>query len=846
MTTSPDSVTYPQTVSEVVGASEGADWSSTYRPVNPWTGLFGYATDLDTYEFRIAADWRHPAWTEGATFTGPVTFGTTDFQRVQIFPQGLSTSTTGSPQTMWVRRVGSESTAAGPLDKFVSQSSWVLTDTNAAAGVRFTNVVATSSGASVDPGEVWGFISTMGTQASTLSRNHVAGYFQALRNGLPGAGVGVPVEGLVIEARDKTEADTVTAGKMRTLELDLFANGADGYVGVGREVMPIVLGKHNPAGTSPTITSLIGVYGVSGDNVSLTRGLGFYNSLAFTQSLFDSRDAAQGGSANALWLKSGQRIALDGDSTTLGTASTNYIFHGSSAINVSGTLVANSLGAAPISLSSGIVSVPASQSLSVRLQTAGQTITFGAPSAGLGNALTITPQSGGNTQQSASPNTVSVGNVLSVPYFQSAVGQSTDITGSSTYIPRMNIVATVIGTNTNVGSTGPAQLRIAGTYSASMPNGIYNMIGVYENASGFDGALTGVKVQLATTGTSSLSSGSFGLISTEFVAIGNHNLGGVSTNFGTTNFGVGVLFGANPRALNKVGTYYSGTVGQETGAAMYAAASSNIFVVQQLVLEDLHATHGIQRDAMLVLGAQAQVVVGTREGIEVGGRDYHWPIDTNGYVMAAHIPASWVTRPSVAAGGVDFNDVSFSGTGEWGGGFAFRGRGVSLIPSTGNGGALRAGFGSFSSSATGASLSIDQDQMTGTPAVNTGGTGWVQDQIAGDVYGNIVQVNVAAGVVTSIKAVINRGFVPTGTGATTGVAFTCKNVSSLSVGTGLTLNLTWTPQTRLTIQPTTGQTIYMPALQASTSYANDAAASAGGVAVGQLYRNGSVIQIRIV
>jgi len=35
-------------------------------------------------------------------------------------------------------------------------------------------------------------------------------------------------------------------------------------------------------------------------------------------------------------------------------------------------------------------------------------------------------------------------------------------------------------------------------------------------------------------------------------------------------------------------------------------------------------------------------------------------------------------------------------------------------------------------------------------------------------------------------------------------------------------------------------------LQASASYANDAAAAAGGVAVGQLYRNGSVIQIRVV
>ena len=34
-------------------------------------------------------------------------------------------------------------------------------------------------------------------------------------------------------------------------------------------------------------------------------------------------------------------------------------------------------------------------------------------------------------------------------------------------------------------------------------------------------------------------------------------------------------------------------------------------------------------------------------------------------------------------------------------------------------------------------------------------------------------------------------------------------------------------------------------LAASNSYANDAAAAAGGVAVGQYYRNGSVVQIRV-
>jgi len=34
-------------------------------------------------------------------------------------------------------------------------------------------------------------------------------------------------------------------------------------------------------------------------------------------------------------------------------------------------------------------------------------------------------------------------------------------------------------------------------------------------------------------------------------------------------------------------------------------------------------------------------------------------------------------------------------------------------------------------------------------------------------------------------------------------------------------------------------------LAASTTYANDAAAAAGGVALGGLYRNGSIVQVRV-
>lgn len=58
------------------------------------------------------------------------------------------------------------------------------------------------------------------------------------------------------------------------------------------------------------------------------------------------------------------------------------------------------------------------------------------------------------------------------------------------------------------------------------------------------------------------------------------------------------------------------------------------------------------------------------------------------------------------------------------------------------------------------------------------------------------------------------------------------------------------PATAILIKNDKSATLYgsvlLPSLQASTTYANDAAAAAGGVAVGQFYRNGSVVQIRVV
>ena len=45
--------------------------------------------------------------------------------------------------------------------------------------------------------------------------------------------------------------------------------------------------------------------------------------------------------------------------------------------------------------------------------------------------------------------------------------------------------------------------------------------------------------------------------------------------------------------------------------------------------------------------------------------------------------------------------------------------------------------------------------------------------------------------------------------------------------------------------PVTGGSISLTALAAMPSYTNDAAAAAGGIAVGQMYRNGNLLQVRL-
>ena len=73
-------------------------------------------------------------------------------------------------------------------------------------------------------------------------------------------------------------------------------------------------------------------------------------------------------------------------------------------------------------------------------------------------------------------------------------------------------------------------------------------------------------------------------------------------------------------------------------------------------------------------------------------------------------------------------------------------------------------------------------------------------------------------------------------------SLTLENDSSLAQGY---IKVNGSTAATLTTTSTIFPKIVSTILAGSTSYANDVAAAAGGVAVGEFYRNGSIVQIRV-
>ena len=241
-----------------------------------------------------------------------------------------------------------------------------------------------------------------------------------------------------------------------------------------------------------------------------------------------------------------------------------------------------------------------------------------------------------------------------------------------------------------------------------------------------------------------------------------------------------------------------------------------------------HTTRGALWDygISFLLGGTATL----RQGIGFGGAlSPHSPLGSDSGLLTYQLSQDFTATANI---GVDFNDVTFTTA-------SLRMPGGMAVSPTG---VLQLSTAFLTPTTTGLSIDAAGSVATGVPTITAGGTGYGGNEQMDDGHGGVYTVNgVTGGVITAVN-VIAQPTSPTTSPPTT-LTLTSR---APGVGTGCVLTPTWsTTRTTLALQPTAGGKMTMPALQASTTYANDAAAATGGVAVGQIYRNGSAVQIRV-
>jgi len=418
---------------------------------------------------------------------------------------------------------------------------------------------------------------------------------------------------------------------------------------------------------------------------------------------------------------------------------------------------------------------------------------------GLGPKLTATSSSESNVNIRLIPKGTGV--VTSSTGFLANNGTIT-LSGSTDNVKLFRATANLAGTESGLpvgtDTRGSHVYVVASSDTAQYPDGVLNTVMVAHNlASGWTGGRRAYGFQTNTTAATTLGNSTDGFVGMGGQVYGNHNLGGVSTGFGTTQMGMGAIFGANPRVkLGAGGTYYNGCVGEEIGAEMLAGSSASYFAVLQLVLEQSHAVHGVTRDSMLMFGGQAGITAGAREIMLIGSGSGEWPGDPDGYILQTR---NGNDADAFSAGGIDFNAVTFDGLGDVGGGFAFRSDGFQILATA----AAQVGYGKIDGSSGGLKITAPYSILSGTPTVAAGGTGWSVGEIAADIYGNIVEVATLSGSAVATVTVLRRGWTESVPGGA--VTFTSVNSVSGTKGSGLTLNTSWSAVDDITIAAATDE-----------------------------------------
>lgn len=380
-------------------------------------------------------------------------------------------------------------------------------------------------------------------------------------------------------------------------------------------------------------------------------------------------------------------------------------------------------------------------------------------------------------------------------------GQQIVLSGATVSQPLGNFDGYLSGSSTITGNTSLSMLNVATDGdNAAIPNGAFDSILVqtHDGGSNYDGGRTGIMAQMVmNTGGMTVSKASAGFVGLGSKVIPEENMGGTSST------ALGSFYGGNTWAECHSGaTYLTNCIGFEHDASLESGASASNFVIDQFILTSDHATHGSLVDIGTLLAAQVGASTGLYNGMTTGRYDSQWPIDPNGYLWRLETGTNYTTVPTTAAGGIDFLEATFSGDGTLGGGFAFRSPGAQVGESGSYPGFFQSGYGYFGYNASGPVIDSIYEKMSSVSSIQAGGSNWAATDLAADQYGDIVKItSQTSGAVTGVS-IVASGWQTTP--PSNPVTFSALDSHGSSFGTGLTLNLTWTPETTLNLNPSGG------------------------------------------
>lgn len=269
---------------------------------------------------------------------------------------------------------------------------------------------------------------------------------------------------------------------------------------------------------------------------------------------------------------------------------------------------------------------------------------------------------------------------------------------------------------------------------------------------------------------------------------------GLSVNMGGTASGlIGDAFGMNPNCVTSA-TFTVALVCEEMDVALFAATPTRIGV--QILAGFGGTFQGTDNDVGWRVGNQGSTAPfktlmawGSRTGgTEIDPNGYGLRVWSQGWNIAGHTPAMMT-----AAGGIDMQEFSPTGTGDFGSGFIFRGPGSQILGS----GDIQSNYALLHQTAKGASLDVSQYQVSAV-TLNSGGSNWTSSGWLADCSdGTVVKITaVSGGAVTAVQSApfyAAYGPAPVAT-------VTCKseqyvgapdNTGNATLPTSITVNETW-------------------------------------------------------